>query len=170
MAKGQPNQAIAQRAYYQRKEKRENKINVGINRPMAYEDINEKVRDKDFNLIVSPHGTLNIDKIDNNQFAPVKGPEGLYINAELQSKKNQEEDIFSNFIEDTNLTAMPQVSSSVSDIAKGMRLALGIPEPVSIPVEKKISRQLTKVTSLNRPVANKTWSVNEIVKRGVYKF
>jgi hypothetical protein len=169
MAKGQQNNAIAQRAYFQRQAKRR-AIAGETNRPMAYEDINEKVRDKNFNLLVDPHGTLNLDQIDNNQFQVVKGPGGIHINEKMQSKENQSGEHFVTDAENPDLHPVPKVNQSVSDIAKGMRLALGIAEPTSIPLDRKATRQLTRITSLNRPVSNTRWSKEEIAKFGVYKY
>jgi hypothetical protein len=169
MAKGQQNNAMANRAYFQREAKRRS-IAGATNRELAYEDINEKVRDKNFNLLVDPHGTLNLDQIDNNQFQVVKGPGGVNINEKRQSQKNQSGEHFFTDLENPELHPEPQHSQGVSDIAKGMRLALGIPEPVALPLDRKASRQLTRIVAMNRPVANKTWSKEEIHKFGVYSY
>jgi hypothetical protein len=169
MAKGQINNMMASRAYFERNNKRRSVVGK-TQRELAYEDINEKVRDKNFNLLVDPHGTLNIDRIDNNQFQVVKGPGGIHINEKIQSKENQNEKHFSVDIENPDLHPTPLVSQNVSDIAKGMRLALGIAEPVAIPLDRKATRQLSRVAGLNRPVENKTWSKSEIEKFGIYKY
>ena len=169
MTKNLPDKGMANRAYFQRKNNRE--IAGKTQRELAYEDINEKVRDKNFNLLVNPTGTLNIDRIDNNQFRIVKGPEGIHINEKVQSKHNQ--NMASEITVDTenpDLHPVSKNSQSVNDIAKGMRLALGIAEPVSIPIDRKATRQLSRVAGINRPVANKTWSKQDIQKLGVYKY
>jgi hypothetical protein len=167
MVKGQINNVMANRAYFERQLKRRS-IAGETNRPMAYDSINEKVRDKNFNLLVDPHGTLNIDRIDNNQFRIVKGPEGIHINEKVQSKHNQSHSEITVDTENPDLHPISKHSSTVSDIAQGMRLALGIAEPIRIPIDRKATRQLSRVAGINRPVANKTWSKQEIERLGVY--
>jgi hypothetical protein len=174
MTKGLPNQRMAEKAYFERALKRRS-IAGETNRPMAYEDINEKVRDKNFNILVNPHGTLNLDKIDNNQFRVVKGPAGIYINEKVQSKHNQSSNATASAMaivetENPDLHPNSKYSSSVMDIAQGMRLALGISEPTPTHLDRKATRQLTRIVGLNRPVANTRWSKTEIEKYGVYSF
>lgn len=166
--KKQPNQKLAELAYFQREAKRRS-IAGETNRPMAYDDINEKVRNIDFNNRINPDGTLNLDYLNNRNFEKVKGPEGIYINALSQSKENQKKEHFGIEIDTNHLVNNIKHSSTVLDIAKGMRMALGISEAPPIPLDRKATRQLTRVTSLNRPIANKRWSKEEIQALGVYK-
>ena len=161
-------QVITQSAYSQNEAKQRSVVGK-TQRPIAYEDVNEKVRNKNLNLDIDPYGTLNIDIINNNNFEKVKGPSGIHINSKVQSKKNQSDEFIFKQPKNYSFNSLPIGNKTVLDIAKGMRLALGIPEPIVIPQERKASRQLTKVTSLNRPVANKRWSKEEIQKYNVYK-
>ena len=160
---------MAENAYYERALKQRSIVGE-TNRPMAYNNINDKVRNIDFNELVNPYGTLNLDQIDNNQFQKVKSPEGIYINSKTQSRHNQSEEHLVVSTENPDLHPVSHYSKSINDIAQGMRLALGIAEPVKFPLDRMASRQLSKVIGLNRPVENKSWSKQEIEKYGVYKY